>query len=294
MMSSSNLCQGYPQACHPQVERIALRSLHNLPRYLDSPMHEPSVDAFAAAAKWLDQIDESGQRPLILDSGCGTGRSTCMLAHSNPEAAVIGVDRSEMRLNKASHGPTPQCGPEPLPSNALLVRAELATFWRLLLREDLGIPNSSLAASRVSSHMLLYPNPYPKASRLNLRWHGHPALPLLLGLGGTLEVRSNWRVYLEEHRTACRCLADDASFSAASHGAAPATWKGHASASASSTAIARLCAGRISARGVAMRRSNPGSELVELPALRHEDNALTLFERKFAQQGEKLYRLKLS
>jgi hypothetical protein len=33
--------------------------------------------------------------------------------------------------------------------------------------------------------------------------------------------------------------------------------------------------------------------LTELPPLRHEDDALTLFERKFHLQGERLYRLRL-
>jgi hypothetical protein len=33
--------------------------------------------------------------------------------------------------------------------------------------------------------------------------------------------------------------------------------------------------------------------LTELPPLRHEDDALTLFERKFHLQGERLYRLQL-
>ncbi|MFP4263935.1 MAG: SAM-dependent methyltransferase, partial [Halomonas sp.] len=47
-------------------------------------------------------------------------------------------------------------------------------------------------------HYLLYPNPYPKAAHLKLRWHGHPVLPFILALGGRLELRSNWRLYLEE------------------------------------------------------------------------------------------------
>jgi tRNA G46 methylase TrmB len=47
-------------------------------------------------------------------------------------------------------------------------------------------------------HYLLYPNPYPKAAHLKMRWHGHPVFPAILALGGRLEVRSNWWLYVEE------------------------------------------------------------------------------------------------
>ena len=30
-------------------------------------------------------------------------------------------------------------------------------------------------------------------------WHGHPVFPTLLALGGVLEARSNWPIYLAEH-----------------------------------------------------------------------------------------------
>ena len=45
---------------------------------------------------------------------------------------------------------------------------------------------------------LLYPNPWPKIGHLARRWHGHPVFPTLLELGGVLECRSNWRIYVEE------------------------------------------------------------------------------------------------
>jgi tRNA G46 methylase TrmB len=45
---------------------------------------------------------------------------------------------------------------------------------------------------------LLYPNPWPKIGHLSRRWHGHPVFPAMLALGGVLECRSNWRIYIEE------------------------------------------------------------------------------------------------
>ena len=72
--------------------------------------------------------------------------------------------------------------------NCILIRAELATFWRLLL-------SSGLSPQR---HFLLYPNPWPKAGHLSRRWHGHPVFPHLLALGGEIEMRCNWDVYAQE------------------------------------------------------------------------------------------------
>jgi tRNA (guanine-N7-)-methyltransferase len=48
------------------------------------------------------------------------------------------------------------------------------------------------------------PNPWPKASQVSRRWHGHPVFPSLLDLGGVLECRSNWAIYLAEFCFAVR------------------------------------------------------------------------------------------
>ncbi len=127
------------------------------------------------AAEWL----ETRQAPLILDSGCGVGVSTRLLAAQFPGHAVIGIDRSADRLGR-EHGK--------LPDNALLVRADLIDFWRLAYQRGWA----------PEQHYLLYPNPYPKAGHLKMRWHGHAVLPTLLALGGRLELRSNWSLYVEE------------------------------------------------------------------------------------------------
>jgi tRNA G46 methylase TrmB len=54
------------------------------------------------------------------------------------------------------------------------------------------------AGVRPDRHYLLYPNPWPKIGHLSRRWHGHPVFPAMLALGGLLECRSNWRIYVEE------------------------------------------------------------------------------------------------
>lgn len=157
-------------------EDLARRVARALAHPLRKPVVEHTRAAFESARSWL--AARSGL-PLILDAGCGVGLSTRRLAARFPDQAVIGVDRSESRLGR-EHGP--------LPDNALLVRADLVDFWRLVLADGW----------RPARHYLLYPNPYPKAAHLKLRWQGHPILPVILALGGRLELRSNWRLYVEE------------------------------------------------------------------------------------------------
>ena len=245
----TNLAGAYPPA--PQTalaHKCAARSLDNLERYLDSPLHGPSVDAFGEARERLARLAGGDHVPLILDSGCGTGRSACALARRHPDCVVLGVDRSLARLSKQP------VTADDAPSNALLVRAELATFWRLLLAQRSA---DQLTATRVVQHHLLYPNPYPKPARLNLRWHGHPSFPVLLSLGGSLEVRSNWRAYLQEFAAAATLVAER---SRAGAGSSPA---------------------------------GPPPLRVEELRLASAEDALTAFEEKFHRQGERLWRLRL-
>jgi len=156
-------------------------------RARDSEWQRPPANhtrtAFDAAAEWL----AVQSRPLILDAGCGVGLSTRWLAERHPDHAVIGVDRSEQRLSR-DHGV--------LPGNALLVRADLVDFWRLALA----------AEWRPARHYLLYPNPYPKSTQLKKRWHGHPVFPAILALGGALELRANWAIYVQEFALGVKTL----------------------------------------------------------------------------------------
>jgi tRNA (guanine-N7-)-methyltransferase len=75
-----------------------------------------------------------------------------------------------------------------LPGNAVLLRADLVDFWRLLAADGV----------QLDRHYLLYPNPWPKIGHLSRRWHGHPVYPAMLELGGILECRSNWPIYIDE------------------------------------------------------------------------------------------------
>ena len=81
----------YPLQPHPNVRSGALRHARNLDRFLASPLHQPSVEAFDATLEWIAREDPNGDRSIILDSGCGTGRSTRLAALAEPAALVLGV-----------------------------------------------------------------------------------------------------------------------------------------------------------------------------------------------------------
>jgi tRNA G46 methylase TrmB len=116
------------------------------------------------------------------------------LAAQFPEHFVIGVDQSADRnaRNTQWHGAAPD--------NFLRVRANLVDYWRLLLASGI----------RPQRHYLLYPNPWPKIGHLSRRWHGHPVFPVVIALGGYLECRSNWQIYVEEFAYAATQLTQRA------------------------------------------------------------------------------------
>ncbi len=144
-------------------------------RHLAKPWRQPlrafSRPAFESLGDWSD-------RKIVLDAGCGTGRSTVALARRFPDCTVLGVDRSAYRLQRSGA----------LPDNAVLLRADLVDFWRL----------ARISGWALQHHFLLYPNPWPKPAHLKRRWHAHPVWPDLLALSGQLELRTNFPVYAEE------------------------------------------------------------------------------------------------
>ncbi|MDT8321404.1 MAG: hypothetical protein RQ826_12845 [Xanthomonadales bacterium] len=158
-----------------------------LQRHLSTPWRQPLHAPTVAAFERLQKMNPRPGARLVLDSGCGTGESTRLIARAHPDCLVIGVDKSLARLARLGAASFPHCE-----RNAVWLRAELATFWRLAAR----------AGWRLQRHYLLYPNPWPKPGQLQRRWHAHPVFPDLLGLGGRLELRTNWSVYADEFAVA--------------------------------------------------------------------------------------------
>ena len=184
MQANSRPVTSIQTAPHPHLART-------LARHVTAPFLKP-IMAYNQAAfdcfekRWRD----AGEPPLILDAGCGVGLSTRHLALQWPNHLVVGVDQSADRIDRQT-----VWNAAPVP-NALLLRADLVDFWRLLVQ----------AGIRLERHYLLYPNPWPKPAHLARRWHGHAVFPALQALGGVIECRSNWPLYIEECALALRQL----------------------------------------------------------------------------------------
>lgn len=139
----------------------------------------------------VSELVKKKPRKFILDSGCGTGKSTEILAARFPHHWVVGVDKSQVRLAKNAAWRDGLAK-----DNMILVRADVIDFWQQVID----------AGWTVEKHFIFYPNPYPKKSQLNKRWHGHGIFPALLKTAQEFEVRSNWRIYLEEFQLAAQLL----------------------------------------------------------------------------------------
>lgn len=153
--------------------------VQHLERHATNRYMRPIADYNREAFEPVHELVSADGRPIILDSGCGTGDSSRSLARLYPDHLVIGIDRSADRLSRHR---------EVTPENCTLIRADLIDFWRLANQADW----------QPARHYLLYPNPEPKPRHLKRRFHAHPVFPDLVALGGIFESRSNWLIYLKE------------------------------------------------------------------------------------------------
>ncbi|UTW56344.1 tRNA (guanosine(46)-N(7))-methyltransferase TrmB [Kordiimonas sp. SCSIO 12610] len=178
MQTPSRIVESNQDGIHDKLDVIVQKHLTTT---FQKPYADHSKRAFEYVEKWLQT---RGSKPIIFDSCCGVGDSSRALAHKFPNHVIIGADKSEKRLNTERA--------EAMPENLVFVRADLNDFYRMAV--DAGWV--------LDRHYILYPNPWPKSEHLKRRWHGAPVFPSLLALKGKLELRSNWKIYLEEFRRA--------------------------------------------------------------------------------------------
>ncbi len=164
------------QGIHKNLEKVVRKHCQNTYK---KPISQHTLDAFNRIEKQVERALAKAT-PLLIDSFCGTAVSTRIISQQNPEALVLGIDRSAARLTKQYN--------DFIPENVILVQADCADMWLLAQK----------AGWKVTKHTMLYPNPYPKSKHLKRRWHAHPAYPSLLALGGEVELRTNWKVYADE------------------------------------------------------------------------------------------------
>ena len=163
---------------HPGLRKV-------VDRHLNGKFNKPIAEHTRRAFSRVQQLKASNkQQQLIMDSGCGTGVSSIKLAQAYPDYLIVGVDKSEHRLQNIAA--------TTLPDNCVVVRADLEDFWQLATEHEW----------QLAKHFILYPNPWPKQRHLQRRWHGSAAFPLLPALGGTLELRTNWHTYALEFAAA--------------------------------------------------------------------------------------------
>jgi len=132
------------------------------------------------------------EKPIIVDSGCGTGLSSTLLAALYPDHYVLGFDKSKARLSRLC---------TPVPTNCLILRADLIDMWRLLVLQNWPITH----------HFLFFPNPWPKASQIKRRFHAHPVFSTMAALALNFELRTNWRIYADECALALTILGHEVS-----------------------------------------------------------------------------------
>ncbi len=214
------------QGIHDNLEKVVRK-------HLTFEFKKPPAKHTVSAFNRVSDLISAKQMPIIFDSCCGTGFSSRIIARQHPHHWVIGLDRSAKRLNKEDQ--------EPLPDNCLIAQVDCVDFWNLAVKADW----------QLEKHFLLYPNPYPKSAQLKSRWHGHPAFVNLLKLGGDLEVRSNWQIYIQEFAEALRIAGQSCS-------------------------------------GCEVYNPNEGDQKLE--AVKPAEEYLTLFERKYHQSGQTLFR----
>jgi tRNA (guanine-N7-)-methyltransferase len=134
-----------------------------LDRHVKAPFRKPYADynrsAFAASFERFQRV--AAGAPLILDSCCGVGESSRLLARAFPNHYVIGVDQSASRLARG-RGRAAEC-----PANLDLVRADMVDYWRLLhdggcqARPSLPAVSQPVAEDRPPEPPLAWPSGFP-------------------------------------------------------------------------------------------------------------------------------------
>lgn len=186
MSNASSIVTSNQIGVHKDLESKIKKHLTNSFR---KPYRPFSGELFHQA----DEIVKNKKIPVILDSGCGTGESSLILSQQNPDILVIGIDKSEKRLDKFISEENFYHK-----DNLIIIRADVVDIWRMIKNENWN----------VEKHYLLYPNPWPKKDQLKRRWHGHPVFPEMISLCKQIELRTNWQIYAEEFKFALELVVN--------------------------------------------------------------------------------------
>ena len=84
------------EGIHKNLALIVKKHLNN---QYKKPIAQHTQQAFDEVSDKVKAHLVAGH-PLIFDSCCGTAMSTQIIARENPDALVLGIDRSAVRLSK--------------------------------------------------------------------------------------------------------------------------------------------------------------------------------------------------
>jgi tRNA (guanine-N7-)-methyltransferase len=189
-LSIQSISSASPYRCFASAQNKPHHSLTTIViRNAKSIYQRPIPHHQKIAFNRICQFVMEAKKPIIIDSGCGTGLSTQKLAALFSDHCVIGIDKSSKRLAKARSSTV---------TNYLLVQGDLIDLWRLFSLEKLPI----------ARHYLFFPNPWPKISHIKRRFHAHPVFKTMVHLAPYTEMRTNWPIYAEEWQLALETLQE--------------------------------------------------------------------------------------
>ncbi|MEM7468457.1 MAG: class I SAM-dependent methyltransferase, partial [Pseudomonadota bacterium] len=93
MRGRSRNIESSQSGVHTNLEKV-------LRRHVESNYAKPFSEHTGTAFKQLTNLINRNAKPIILDSGCGTGLASILLAERHPDHWVIGLDKSVHRLDK--------------------------------------------------------------------------------------------------------------------------------------------------------------------------------------------------
>jgi tRNA (guanine-N7-)-methyltransferase len=186
--------EGQPGPRYAALDRL-------LQRQAGAAFRRPRQTACADVSDWLVaalKLSQTQGRSIVVDLGCGTGKSVEHHARRRPDALVLGIDKSTDRLSRSMVPVLDvRLGEKPRTlSGPWIVRVDSIDFVAALVA----------AGGAIDECWLVYPNPWPKACHLSRRWYAHPLFPALLANTQRFECRTNWLIYAQEMAHVLRAL----------------------------------------------------------------------------------------
>ena len=183
--AESRVIESSQQDIHQNLNKVLERYSKEI---YQRPLAEKSIQTFS---KIKGLIQERKGQTVVLDLCCGVGLSCFELSKIHQNSLIIGLDKSESRLNRKNDFKQEH-------ENVFLFRGEILDLSYLIFQ------SAQKREIRIQKQYLLFPNPYPKSVHLQRRWHANPIFPFLLRSSDEIELRTNWKVYADEFSLACK------------------------------------------------------------------------------------------